>query len=113
MYEALKNAKRLTGKVAIYVPTRTRDGNHAFDCTNKVVTYLSDNFGGATILPANGAWISKSGDTVREDVYVVYAYTDRLSDAAIRGIVALCESIKRIADQESIAIEIDSTLYLI
>lgn len=66
----------LSSKVTIYVPStvsvKTKANTTAW--SNRIAKYLSANFGGATATKASGYWVSNSGELVKENVTLVYAY---------------------------------------
>lgn len=113
----LKNAIKLSHRVAVYVPSRTEQGGAAESFADEAATLLSGLFGGATSSDAVGYWVHDSGplvgSLVRESVRLVFAYAEALTEESVDAVVALCEKIKREAQQEAVALEIDGELYLI
>jgi hypothetical protein len=97
----MKNLKYLIplkSKVSIYVPS-TNNVNEAVDNSTQVdyvMSKLSEMFGGATSAPAMGAWVSESGQLVKENVTIVYAFcTDDKLNKCIDYILQVCERIKK------------------
>ncbi|QRV15052.1 hypothetical protein JMJ58_19425 [Haloterrigena salifodinae] len=87
-------------KVRFYIPIE-KDG--AKEIVETVITRLARHFGGATRLPAKGAYVMNDGELVLEEVAVVDCFgvdggLDELSQIA-------CE-IKAGLDEESVAFEI-------
>jgi hypothetical protein len=104
-------------KVVIYVPTTTY-GDQPVDMATagtileSVVGFLSQRFGGSTAIRAQGTWLSPTGRLVSEDVTLVYSFTASLSIEDIEAILDFCRHLREMLSQESIAVEIDGTLYL-
>ena len=80
----MKNLKfkfDLDSKVSIYVPSTT-DVNVPVDNSEyvrKVITKLASMFGGATASRAVGGWVAATGETIIEDVTIVYAFAQASS----------------------------------
>lgn len=112
----LKNCIKLRSQVKIYVPS-TVDVDKHFDNSNQVdetLFFLSDLFGGATCTKALGAWVSNSGELVKESVTMVFAFADQAQlEANIKEIYDYCLKLKISMTQEAIALEVNGELYLI
>lgn len=68
----------LNKKISIYVPStfdvdKTADNSKQVD---KVLKAFSEMFGGATSTEAVGAWVDQRGRVIKEQVTIVYAFTD-------------------------------------
>lgn len=103
-------------KVSMYVPS-TNNTNQATD-NNQQVQHIARQFsmffGGATATQASGYWNSDQAGLVRELVTIVYAYTDlQTLNNRYADIESLALQLKSEMSQESVAIEIDNTLYLL
>lgn len=112
----LKNLIALSCNVRIYVPT-TFDIDNPTDTTsyvNKVLELLSTWFGGATQHIAFGAWKSATGSIVKEKVVICEAFCNQqdLNDF-IELIYEHCLYLKIELRQESIALEVNNSLYLV
>ena len=116
MHPALKNAVKLSAKVAVYVPG-TNGVDTAADNTavvEKVAAALSVMFGGATAQTANGFWVSEAAGLVRENTTIVYAFADpETLEMHLGDVVSIAQDIKRDLQQEAVSLEINNTLYLI
>lgn len=101
--------------VAIYVPA-TADIDNAIDNTeivNDVLTKLSNLNGGASAIQLTGAWVSDSKGLVLENTVKVISNCERLTAELLDSVYAIAEDIKITMAQDSVAVEIDSALYLI
>lgn len=113
--EKLKNAVKLDRKICLYIPA-TFDVDRITDNSKQVdgaAALLSELFGGATIQPGAGCWMSDSCGLVKEDTTLVYAFCDAAGfDAGIGAVLDFAADLKREMAQESIAVEINGVLYL-
>ena len=111
-----KNAIKLDQRVAIYVPA-TDNVSEAVDNAAMVEScaeMLSNFFGGATIQPGRGAWVSERDGLVLEDTTIVYAYCtaeDLQKHAA--EVEAFALAMKRDMHQEAVSVEVNRELYII
>lgn len=114
--KTLKNCIKLSSQVKIYVPSTTNVTN-SFDSTewiNRTLDLLSKNFGGSTATSALGAWITNTGNLIKESVTIVFAYCKQEQlEKNIEKIYDFCLSMKNELKQESIAIEVNGEMYLI
>lgn len=107
---ALGGLDMLGARVSVYVPATcgTADAADNSREVDAVASTLSAWFGGATIQPGAGCWMSDTCGLVKEDTTVVYAActAEQLADhiAALRE---LCENLKREMQQEAVAMQID------
>lgn len=114
--DRLKNAARLDRKIALYIPATS---GPAAACDNsaeveRAAALLSEAFGGATIQPGRGAWLSPSAGLVLENTTLVYAFTTAEGlEAGIDAVVDFAEAIKEEMQQEAVSLEIDNVLYII
>ena len=111
-----RNAVRLSQRVAIYVPA-TDNVNEAVDNAAMVEScakMLSEFFGGATIQPGRGAWVSERDGLVLEDTTIVSSYCtaeDLRKHAA--DIEAFALKIKAAMHQEAVSVEVNRELFII
>ena len=114
--ERLKKAFRLEKKIVLYIPATIGpaaavDNSAAVD---KAAAFLSGLFGGATIQPGRGAWLSDAAGLVMENTTLVYSFTNAAGLAAgLDSVVDYAESIKKELSQEAVSLEIDGDLYII
>lgn len=105
----MKNFKfDLNAKVAIYVPSTTDvsvpTDNKKF--VNKVMTKFSEWFGGCTLTPAVGGWVSNSGALVVENVTIVYAFcTSESFGEHFKEVYTLATEIRDEMKQEAVTLE--------
>ena len=98
----------LDSKVAIYVPTTidavTKCDNS--EMVKRVLTTLSNLFGGATATDAVGGWVSSEHGLITERVTIVYSFckSEVFADN-IDAILELCEAIKSEMSQEAVTLE--------
>lgn len=116
--ETFQQFIKLPARVAVYVPGTSgpaaKDPKLAERMTNDVAAALSELFGGATIQPASGAWMSDVYGLIREEVNIVYAYAipEALNNRAPE-ILEIVERVKREMQQEAVSVEIGGALYLV
>lgn len=109
--------KGYTDKVSLYIPSTANVSvalteSAAELYVSRSLRFLSRMFGGATAIPASGAWVSE--DTlVTEKVTIVYSFTQSLTRQQLLEIQQHCLELKRDLAQESIAVEINGELFLI
>lgn len=114
--KSLKNCVKLSCSVKIYVPS-TVNVNESFDSAewvDKALQLLSNEFGGSTASKALGAWVSNSGELVKENVTMVFSYANQSQlEASINTIYEFCLDMKVKLSQESIALEVNNELYFV
>lgn len=98
----------LDSKVAVYVPS-TVNVNESCDSSamvRRVLSKLSELFGGATATKAIGGWMSLEAGLVTEEVTIVYSFC-KSDDFAnhFNEILELCEAIKVEMSQEAVTLE--------
>lgn len=115
MNEKLKNAFVLDRKIVLYIPATA---GPAAACNNtaqvdRAAAFLSAAFGGATIQPGRGCWISDAAGLVTEETTLGYAFADAAGLAAqVDNIVDFMEALKIEMRQEAVSLEIDGVLYI-
>lgn len=107
---------KFSHRVTVYVPG-TDGVNTAADTTawvEKTARALSTMFGGATSTAARGYWIANSGETVREDTTMVFAYAKEadLQEHA-DSLMDFITEMKQELRQEAVALEINGEMYFI
>jgi hypothetical protein len=108
---------RLGHRIAIYCPSADGQGNGlsgmaqtVIDRTHNLLCTLN---GGSTELKARGAWQSRDGRTIVEDVVIVYSYCSELTDSLLTSVESHAQWIKAAAHQATVGIEIDHELQLV
>jgi hypothetical protein len=108
---------RLGHRIAIYCPSADGQGNGlsgmaqtVIDRTHNLLCTLN---GGSTELKARGAWQSRDGRTIVEDVVIVYSYCSELTDSLLTSVESHAQWIKVAAHQATVGIEIDHELQLV
>lgn len=116
MSKSLKNLIALSQKVKIYVPS-TVDVNIAADNSKyveKSLKLLASAFGGATSYQAFGAWLSQSGELVKESITVCEAFCKEADlQNSIELIYDFCLELKIELKQEAIALEVNGILHFV
>jgi len=105
----------LTSKVTLYVPSVDSNGHslpHAAFFVQNTVEYLSEAFGGCTMMDAVGFWLS-SNRLQRESVVVIYSFASNLSKDQKSSVLEYSRWLKREMKQEAIAVEIDGSLFIL
>jgi hypothetical protein len=69
--------------------------------------------GGSTELKARGAWQRGDGQTIVEDIVIVYSHCAELTDGLLASLADHAQWIKAAAHQALVGIEIDHELYLV
>lgn len=105
----------LANKVTLYIPSTTDvdsklSEDAAAEVVNRAARLLADRFGGATAVPAQGAWVAESGKLVVERITLVYAFSGKLTTDDLESIKLFCEALKVELKQEAIAVEINGVL---
>lgn len=108
--KTLKFKFDLDCKVSIYVPS-TVEVNKEVDNkeqVKRVITELSQMFGGATATEAVGGWVCDNGQTILEKVTIVYSFCNSESlQKHFEDIYGICERIKKDMSQEAVTLEIN------
>lgn len=116
MNKKLKNLISLSCNVRVYVPS-TFDVDNPTDTSefvNATLSLLSNCFGGATQHQAFGAWKSATGSIVKEKVVICESFCNQNDlDEYIETIYDYCLDLKVTLRQESIALEVNNSLYLV
>jgi hypothetical protein len=108
----------LAHRVALYVPGTT----HVSETLSEVdaerhisgaLRFLSEQFGGATALSAQGSWVTKDGALVTEQVTIVYAFSDTLTRDKLERVHQYALWLKLTLKQEAVAVEIDGALHFV
>lgn len=107
---ALSGLSMLGARVSVYVPATCGTADAADNAreVDAVASTLSAWFGGATIQPGAGCWMSDTCGLVKEQTTVVYAActAEQLADR-IAALRTLCENLKAEMAQEAVAMQID------
>jgi hypothetical protein len=116
MNRKLKNLISLNQNIRIYVPLTT-NVNESFDNSEKVnetLTLLAGYFGGATTYEAFGAWLSVSGQIVKERVTICEAFCKESQvQEHIEGVYDFCLKLKTELAQEVIAFELNGVMHFV
>jgi len=106
----------LTARVDIYVPA-TDGVNTAADTAahvDGVAATLSAWFGGATIAPGAGCWVSDAVGLVKEATTVVYAYcTPEQLEARAADLRQMCADLAADLHQECIGVSLCGKMYFV
>jgi len=97
----------LRKKVAIYVPSTMHDEpapeNVVNYYVNDTLKKLSVLFGGATATRAVGSWYSTElNKLITENITICYAFCDEYDHEKL---VAICDNLKTVFEQEAISLE--------
>lgn len=112
----LETYVNLSCSIKIYVPSTINvdqplDNSH---WVNLSLSLLAEQFGGASANIGIGAWISKTGELIKEPITFVYAFcTKKQLEKSIKLVRDFCLTMKNSLNQEAIAIESNGKLYLI
>lgn len=112
----LKNSFSLSHQITVYVPG-TVDANTAGDTSayvHEAATLLSQCFGGATSTPVRGYWMSETHGLIAEDNNAVFAYAAQSAlDEHLDDVVNFAVRMRDELKQETVAVELDGTMYFI
>lgn len=78
-----------------------------------VLTRLAIRFGGATALPALGAWVSADGSLVEETITIVYSFSSTRTSEDEDYIEDIATWLRDKLAQEAIAVELDGELHFV
>ena len=108
--EALNGLDALKARVTVYVPATVGTSDAADNAreVDSVAAALSAWFGGATIQPGAGCWMSETCGLVKEDTTTIYAActAEHLAEK-IGDVLELCRNLKVEMKQEAIALQLD------
>ena len=105
----------LNKKVSIYVPSTMHDTpapeNIVNYYVNDTLKKLSLMFGGATMTTGRGSWYSEQlNKLITEPVFICYAFCDSYD---LEKLIAICENLKTVFQQEAISLETDQGLMFV
>lgn len=107
---ALADLSPLSARVTVYVPATNGTADVADNSreVDAVASALSTWFGGATIQPGSGCWMSETCGLVKEDTTTIYAActAEHLAEK-IGDVLELCRNLKVEMKQEAIALQLD------
>jgi hypothetical protein len=108
---------KLGHRIAIYCPSVDGQGNSLSAVAQTVIKethkLLCGLNGGSTELKARGAWRSRDGQTIVEDVVIVYSHCSELTDSLLASLADHAQWIKAAGRQATVGIEIDQELHLV
>ena len=101
----------MDNKVSIYVPS-TVNVNQRINNNKQVLSIIKQMsllFGGATSYKCTGCWVAAdTGDSVTEQVNIVYSFCDRKSlQNNLSNVINICQQIKKEMQQEAVTLEIN------
>jgi len=108
----------LRNTIKLYVPgtTNVNQQNKAEQekQVEKVMMNMAKWFGGATAMPAEGAYIAQDGSLVREPIIIVIAFgDDNAMSLHTSKVISLARQIAVEMNQESVSVEVDGGLIFI
>ena len=106
--EALNGLDALKARVTVPATVGTSDAADNAREVDSVAAALSAWFGGATIQPGAGCWMSETCGLVKEDTTTIYAActAEHLAEK-IGDVLELCRNLKVEMKQEAIALQLD------
>lgn len=110
-----KNNVIFNDKITLYIPS-TLDANIKInndEYIDQALELLSNEFGGASAMDIDGAWMSDSHGLIKENIKSVYAYTSNLNEESLFKILMFINQLKAELNQEAILIEINNDAILI
>ena len=102
--------------VRVYIPSRDFRGRKINNkkMVHKMSGLFARLFGGYTIFRSQGGWQSESGEIIEEDIILVESYASRVGfDERLKAVQVIILDFKSKYQQESIALNINNTLYLL
>ena len=106
----------LPHRVTFYCPSQDANGQVLQSATviaQETIRELAGRFGGATCQDAQGAWVNENGQVIQEAVKLIYAAVENVTPDLMLWAENWAKHIRDKLDQESVALEIDSILYLV
>lgn len=108
--KTLKFKFDLDCKVSIYVPSTVNVDEHTDNSVQvkRTITELAQMFGGATASKAVGGWVCANGETVLEEVTIVYSFCSSVQlQENFAKVYAIAERIKNEMQQEAVTLEVN------
>ena len=110
-----KNA--LLEKIVVYVPSTRFDvplQAHEKERLDRfVMSTLSSIFGGVTMIPAHGAYISDGGKLIIENITQAHCFSAQLDNVQVDKVLDMVDFVKSEYEQESMAMEINGKLHFL
>lgn len=106
---------KLKESVAIYVPS-TVNATEAVDSKSMVgyvVSELTRLFGGTTTTKGQGSWMSDEHGVILEDVTIVTACTEALTEEKAQKVLALAQYVREAMSQEAVSLVVNGTLMFV
>lgn len=103
---------KMNVKVAVYVPIVEATPVASKETLEYAIRHFSAAFGGATVAKAEGYWTAPNGALIKDDIAIVYSYTDMYIDAAKAVAVGVAESVKRIMAQDCVTVEVTENSFI-
>lgn len=106
----------LASKVTVFVPATVHTDKASSNAAQVKATaeLLTQLFGGATSSAAIGYWKSAISGLVKEKTTIVFAYCGQEAlEANIEQLIEHCNTMKKAMDQESIALEVNGSMYFV
>ena len=108
-------AQGITNYVAIYLPS-IGIGNRP-TCqtyyTNKTCKQFATLFGGYTVTKCIGGYVDSKGKLIEESVNVIKSFMPKFDHTQELKLFRIAQSLKETMNQESVALEINGSLFLI
>lgn len=107
----------LDRRVALYIPGTVHvdqpGGDLSQSMTDKTLERFSRLFGGATAVPATGAWVAKKG-LVKERIQIVYSFASESTlHEHLQTVLDMAQEICVAMQQESVAVEVHGKLMFV
>jgi len=104
-------------EIAVYIPSTLGNDIAPKAMIEKAIDNtliaLSERFGGATATSGIGAWVSDSGELIKESVTIVSSNHDSDNVDALQFAIGIAKGIKAEFKQQAIAVKQNGSLYLV
>ena len=111
----LSDVTRLDHRIAVYIPSQQKDGTRVPNRDSMLLAVCDDLTalcGGVTVTDGFGVWKDSQGRHVRESVSIAESFTDSIDSHKAAAVLALAVKLKDDMRQESVAFQLDSSLFL-
>ena len=104
--------------LAVFVPSEGKDGLVMSSDAHKALVrnalrFFSNQFGGATALSAQGAWVLPDSRLAVEDVTVVMSWAGEIDPNKVRLVLLYAKLLKNHTQQDAVSVLVDGKLIFV
>lgn len=115
-YSSVIQTKIMDQVVRVYLPSRDFSGEkiNNEEMIQKMSELFARLFGGCTIFPAKGVWLSKNGQTIFEEITLMESYADGVGfEECLKAVLLTVLDFKVRYNQESMALTVNNRFFLL